>query len=110
MFDDPSFRGRLGAIETRYDEVSALLGQPDVIARRAEFAKLSKEHADLDELVSVWRTYKKLRTDVEQARAMTAEGDAELRELARAELEELEVRGAELEQQLKLLLLPKDPN
>jgi peptide chain release factor 1 len=110
MFDDPNFRARMASVETRFEEISSLLGQPDVIAKRAEFARLSKEHADLDELVATWRGYKKLRDEVEQARAMAAEGDAEMRELARGELEELATRQDELERRIKLLLLPKDPN
>jgi peptide chain release factor 1 len=100
----------MGALERRYDEVSSLLGQPEVIARRAEFAKLAKEHAELEELVRAWRDLLKLRADREQAQVMLDEGDADMRALAREELAALDGRAAELEQQIKLLLLPKDPN
>jgi peptide chain release factor 1 len=110
MFDEPNFRGRMASVETRFEEISALLGQPDIIAKRGEFAKLSKEHADLDDLVATWRGYLKVRGDIDQARAMMAEGDAEMRELARAELDDLATRQAELEARIKILLLPKDPN
>jgi peptide chain release factor 1 len=110
VIDDAAFAGRMSALEKRYDEVSNLLGQPDVIARRAEFAKLSKEHADLEELVGAWREMQKLRDDRAQAQLMMDEGDAEMRGLAREELAALDQQLADLGQRVKLLLLPKDPN
>ncbi|HUS64044.1 MAG TPA: peptide chain release factor 1 [Kofleriaceae bacterium] len=110
MFDDAVFTSRMASLEKRHEEVSALLGQPDIIAKRGEFAKLAKEHAELDELVSAWRELSKLREDRVQAEAMMAEGDAEMRALARDELDALDQRGAALEQRIKVLLLPKDPN
>ena len=110
MFDDAAFGSRMASLERRYEEVSSLLGQPDVIAKRGEFAKLSREHADLEELVQAWRELVKLREDRAQAEAMMAEGDAEMRALAREELDELEGKIGELEQRIKILLLPKDPN
>ena len=110
MFDDAAFAARMGALEKRYEEVSSLLGDPDVIGKRAEFTKLSKEHAELDELVHAWRELSKLRGDRAQAQAMVAEGDAEMRALAREEIAALDEQGAALEQRIKILLLPKDPN
>jgi peptide chain release factor 1 len=110
MFDDPNFRARMASVETRFVELSSLLGQAEVINKRSEFTRLSKEHASLDELVTTWRSYKKLRDDTEQARLMVSEGDPDMRELARAELDELGTRREELERDIKLLLLPKDPN
>jgi peptide chain release factor 1 len=110
VFEDSAFVGRMAALEKRYEEVSNLLGQPDVIARRGEFAKLSREHADLEELVAAWRQLDKLKGDRAQAEAMLGEGDAEMRALAREELAELDAGLAELEQRVKVLLLPKDPN
>src|SRR5690606_2320471 len=100
----------MAAVETRFEELSALLGQPDVIANRGEFARLSKEHADLDELVAAWRGYLKVRDDMAQAEAMIEEGDAGLRDLARAELDDLSTQATELEGRVKVLLLPRDPN
>jgi peptide chain release factor 1 len=110
VFDDAAFAARMGALEKRYEEVSSLLGDPEVIAKRAEFTKLSKEHAELDELVHAWRELSKLRGDREQALAMVAEGDAEMRDLARDEIAALDEQAAALEQRIKILLLPKDPN
>ena len=110
MIDDAAFAARMSALEKRYDEVANLLGQPDVISRRAEFTKLSREHSELEELVQAWRELIKLRADREQAQAMLAEADAEMRALAREELSALDDQVAALEQRIKLLLLPKDPN
>src|SRR5262245_21881923 len=111
MFGEPAFIDKMAALERRHEEVSALLGQPDVISRRAEFLKLSREHAELDPLVAAWRTYRKVGADLAQARAMVeTESDAELRELAKDELRALEEQKARLEQDIKVLLLPKDPN
>ena len=111
MFDEPRFHDKMAALGRRHEEVTALLGDPDVIGRRAEFGKLSREHAELEPLVTAWRDYQKLRADLEAARQMVAaEDDAELRDLARDEVRALEARRDEAEQAIKILLLPKDPN
>ena len=110
MFDEPRFHDKMAALRRRLEEVTALLGDPDVIGRRAEFGKLSREHAELEPLVVAWRDYQKLRADLEQARLMAgAEPDPELRELAREEMRELDAARETAEQAIKILLLPKDP-
>jgi peptide chain release factor 1 len=111
MFEQQSFRDKMAALDRRLEEISALLSDPDIIAKRAEFMKLSREHAELDPLVAAWKAYAKLIGDLAQAKQMLAtESDADLRELAQEDVKSLEsLRGA-AEQQLKLLLLPKDPN
>ncbi len=111
MFDTPNFKDKMATLERRHEEVGALLGTAEVINKRAEFMKLSREHADLDPLVGAWKSYQKLIDDLKQARQMIeAESDAELRELAREEAKQLEDSRVSAEQQLKILLLPKDPN
>jgi len=111
MFSEPAFIDKMAALERRHDKVAARLGQPDVIAKRAEFLKLSREHAELDPLVEAWRGYLKLVGDLEQARqVLETEADADLRELAKDELKSLEAARTEAEHAIKLLLLPKDPN
>jgi len=110
MFDEPRFHDKMAALGRRHEEVTALLGDPDVIARRAEFGKLSREYAELEPLVVAWRGYQKLRADLEQARLMAgAEPDLELRELAREDARALEAEREAAEQAIKILLLPKDP-
>jgi peptide chain release factor 1 len=111
MFDTPNFKDKMATLERRHEEVSALLGTPEVINKRAEFMKLSREHAELDPLVAAWKAYEKLQKDLAQAKQMAdAEPDPELRELAREELRELEERRIKAEQEIKILLLPKDPS
>jgi len=111
MLVDDKFIDKMNGLERRHGEVENLLGQPDIIADRAEFTKLSKEHADLQDVVAAWREFRKLMDEVEDARAMAQEADdPEMRELAREELGELEDQLPLREHELKVLLLPKDPN
>src|ERR1051325_2353462 len=111
MFDTQNFRDKMATLERRHEELGALLGTAEVINKRGEFMKLSREHAELDPLVAAWRDYRKLGADLAQARQMAdAEADPELRELARDEAKQLDERRASSEAALKILLLPKDPS
>ncbi|MCA9677472.1 MAG: peptide chain release factor 1 [Kofleriaceae bacterium] len=111
MFQEPRFIDRMTSLERRHEEVAALLAEPDVISQRAEFLRLSREHAELDPLVAAWRDYQKLLGDLGQAKQLLeTEPDAEMRELARDDLKALDERRVQLEQDLKILLLPRDPN
>ncbi|HEY6174535.1 MAG TPA: peptide chain release factor 1 [Kofleriaceae bacterium] len=111
MFDTQNFRDKMATLERRHEELGALLGTAEVINKRAEFMKLSREHAELDPLVAAWRDYCKLVSDLGQARQMAdAEADPELRELARDEVKQLEERRTTAEQAIKILLLPRDPS
>src|SRR5690242_3310347 len=109
MFDEPAFREKMSTLERRLDEVAALLATPEVINKRAEFMKLSREHAELEPLVKGWLEYRKLRDDLAQARAL-ADSDPDMRELAHEDIRTLESQLPTREQELKILLLPKDPN
>ncbi|HEV7558045.1 MAG TPA: peptide chain release factor 1 [Kofleriaceae bacterium] len=111
MFESQNFRDKMATLERRHEEVGALLGTAEVISKRAEFLKLSREHAELDPLVAAWKSYEKLLADLAAAKLMVeAETDAELRELARDEAKQLEEARGPAEQSIKILLLPKDPN
>jgi len=111
MFDSRNFHDKMTTLTRRHEEVAALLGTPDVINKRAEFLKLSREHSELDPLVGAWRNYQKLVKDLASARQMVdAESDPELRELARDEVRQLETAKEAAEHEIKILLLPKDPN
>src|SRR5213594_3819179 len=101
---------RLADIERRYEELERLVSDPQVIANRREFAKLARERAQLEETVGCWRERQRLAADVEEHLELAHGKDAELRELARAELPALESRLEALDATLKQLLLPKDPN
>jgi peptide chain release factor 1 len=110
MFDDRNFIEKMTGFERRVAEVEGMLGDPDVISKRNEFMKLSKEHAELSELVGAWHAYRKTLDEIAGARAMLKEADdAEMKDLAREELAALEAQLGEREHELKVLLLPKDP-
>jgi peptide chain release factor 1 len=104
MFD------KLEAVEKRYQDLEALLADPEVIAKRVEFQKLSKERADLVELVEAFREYKKVINDIEANKPLLEEKDPEMKAMAREELARLSADKTRLEEKLKVLLLPRDPN
>ena len=111
MFDEQRFHDKMAALERRHDELTSLLGDPEIIGRRGEFQKLSREHADLAPLLEAWRGYRKLRTDLDAAKQLlVTESDADLREMAKDEVRTLEEQQGAAEQALKLLLLPKNPD
>ena len=111
MFDEPRFHDKMTALGRRHDELTSLLGDPAVIGRRGEFQKLSREHADLAPLLEAWRDYRKLRADLDAAKQiLITESDADLRELAKDEVRALEDQQGSVEQALKLLLLPRNPD
>src|SRR5688572_1898785 len=101
---------KIQVLADRAVQLEARLAEPGVAANPTEFAKLAKELAGLRPAAAAAADYRKLLADLEGAQAMLAEGDEELRELARAEVAELEPRRAELEKQVKLLLVPRDAN
>jgi peptide chain release factor 1 len=110
MFESQNFRDKMATLERRHEEVGALLGTAEVINKRAEFLKLSREHAELDPLIAAWKSYEKLLADLAAAKLMVdAETDPELRELARDEAKQLEEARGPAEQAIKILLLPRDP-
>ena len=111
MFESRNFKDKMATLERRHEEVGALLGTAEVINKRAEFMKLSREHSELDPLVTAWKAYEKLLADLAQARELAEkESDGDLREMAREEVTQLEERRLAAEQEIKILLLPKDPN
>ena len=94
----------------RFREVEGLLSDPSVTSDQNRYRELAKEHSDLTEVVTVYGQYKQVCTDIEGNRELLQDSDPEMKELAKAELPELEEHRGELEEQLRLLLLPKDPN
>ena len=105
MFD------RLEDLLIRYEEVMGELQEPDVANDTERFRKLMKEQSDLAPIVEAFKEYKQCRQNVEDSLVMLEEeSDEEMRELAKEELNEAKARIEELERELKILLLPKDPN
>ncbi|MDS1030353.1 peptide chain release factor 1 [Bacillota bacterium LX-D] len=102
---------KLQTIEEKYETLGQLLSKPEIVSDQVEFQKTAKAHSALTEIVSVFREYKKALQEKEEADLILAEEqDPELREMAQQELERLAELLPELEQKLKILLLPKDPN
>ena len=101
---------RLAEVERRYEELERLVVDPAVIANRREYAKLSRERSQLEDTVKGYRERQRLERDIAEHRELLHDPDAGVRELARGELPELEAELAALDERLKALLLPRDPN
>ncbi|HTV82955.1 MAG TPA: peptide chain release factor 1 [Acidobacteriaceae bacterium] len=101
---------RLEQIEARYEEMSQQLADPEVLGDHERYQKIARQHRDLEPVVEKFREYRQVRTGLADARTMLNESDADLRAMAQEEIAELEVQEPKLEEELKLLLLPKDPN
>lgn len=105
MFD------KLDFILEKYEELSKKVSDPDVIAKQKEWQKLMKEMSDLEPIVKEYTAYKKAKEELEEAKEiLDMEDDEELREMAREELKANEAAIEEYTENLKILLLPKDPN
>lgn len=102
---------QLQAVEDRYEELGELLSDPEVISDTQRLLKLTKEEASLRETVEVYRRYKKVEADLTETEELLSENlDPEMTELAKEELSELKKEKEVLEERIKILLLPKDPN
>ena len=99
---------KLEDVEKRFEEVSKKISDPEVIARQSEWQKLMKEHAAMVDVVEKYREYKKANKYLEQAKEML--NDKELKELAEMEIEEIKEKLPKIEEELKILLIPKDPD
>src|SRR5579863_10320030 len=104
------FLGRLNQIEVRFEELTRQLADPAVINDGEQYRKAAKAHSELAEIVSKYREWKEDSSQLEQARAMASDADAEMRQMAHDEIQRLEPALTAIEQELKVLLLPKDPN
>jgi len=101
---------KLRQIEERSEELSRALTDPALYGQTSEYARLRKEHAETIEVVERFREYRDVLKRVNETRALLTDGDRELAELAQMELAELTARQADLEAELKRLVLPRDPN
>ncbi len=102
---------KLDSIEARYNELTAEISSPEILGDSARFQKLAKTHADLAEVVNKYREAKQIEQGLREAKQMATESDdAEIRQMAHDEEKELATKQARIESELKLLLLPKDPN
>ena len=102
---------KLEFIENKYDELSVKISDPSIMQNQNEWRKLCKEHADLEVIVNSYREYKKVTQDLQDNKEMLSmESDKEMREMLNEEISSLTAREAELEREIQILLLPKDPN
>ncbi|HXE91807.1 MAG TPA: peptide chain release factor 1 [Terriglobales bacterium] len=102
---------RLEQIESKYEELTQALASPEVIADSARYQKTAKAHSEIAAVVEKYREYKDLKRGIAESKAVLAEEhDPEMRAYAQEELAHLEARVGRVEEELKLLLVPKDPN
>lgn len=104
MFD------KLIDLERRYIEVSDKINDPEIISNNEEWRKLMKEHSDISPIVNKYKEYEQTKQAIEDAKEMLNESDEEMRQLAKEELNENTEKLEEIKEELKILLIPKDPN
>lgn len=105
-----SISKRLEQLEERFEELTALLGDAEVITDQTKFRNYSKEYAEVEPVVMKFQTWRKTRSDLEEAQALLKDSDADVREMAEEEVAQCRETLAKLEDDLQLLMLPKDPN
>ena len=102
--------GKLEAIHFRFIEVGKMITDPDIISDMDRYVKLNKEYRDLEEVDSAYKNYKNILDNLKSAKELLEiETDPEMREMAKMEIESLEMQRPELEEAIKVLLIPKDP-
>ncbi|MBW2137766.1 MAG: peptide chain release factor 1 [Deltaproteobacteria bacterium] len=102
--------GKIREIEERFGQLEAELSKPEVIKDQKLYQKYLKEHGHLSPIVNTFRKYKSLEEEIDNNRSLLDDPDTDIRRLAKEEIEKLKVEQAETERELKLLLLPEDPN
>lgn len=101
---------KLNAIKQRYDEVNDLIIQPDIIMDQKRYVKLNREYKELKPLVDIRANYLELKSNLQEAKEIMKDGsDPEMKEMAQMEIEEIGPKIIELEEEIKWLLIPKDP-
>lgn len=105
-----SIRNKLDTLSERLEEINALLAEPDTVNDNNRFRELSKEYAQLNPIVTSYQQYRQALEDIEAARVMLEEDDAEMREMAAEEVTEARQRSEALDAELQVLLLPTDPH
>ena len=101
---------KLEEVVDRFREIEGLLADPSVVTDQEKFRSLTREHAELSEVVEVYDAWRKVEAELEGNRELLQDTDAEMRQMAKEELPDLEQKLQHLSEKLKLLLLPKDPN
>ncbi|SFC03405.1 peptide chain release factor 1 [Marinospirillum celere] len=105
-----SILGKLDNLRDRFEELSALLSDPETISQQDKFRSYSKEYAELEPVIQAYQDYTQQQEDLAAAEALASDEDPEMREMGREEAQMLKAGLADLEQELQRLLLPRDPN
>jgi peptide chain release factor 1 len=101
---------KLAEVEKRYEELERLMSDPQLFGQQREYSKLAKERSELEEIVYRYREWRKVEQEIQDNRQLLEENDEAIRELAKEEVNVLRQRKEDLENRLKFLILPKDPN
>jgi peptide chain release factor 1 len=101
---------KLDEVETRFEELTARMADPEVASNPKRYAEIAKEQSGLSTTVEVWRRYKNLGEELTSAKELLGDDDQDMREMAKEEIDSLESKMAALKDRLQILLLPKDPN
>ncbi|HNS57300.1 MAG TPA: PCRF domain-containing protein, partial [Smithellaceae bacterium] len=101
---------KLRDIELRYRELEGQLSDPQIVSKPNLYQKYAKEHSDLTELVDAIRRYEKIIAQIEEYEGFLLEDDAELRDMVKEEMPQLLEEKERLEEKMRIMLLPKDPN
>ncbi len=101
---------KLDGVEERFQELETLLSDPEIIKNQESYRKYSKEHFDLSKIVAAYREFKRTQEDLQDSEDLLKDPDPEIKEMAREEIHALNDRRKQLEHELTILLLPKDPN
>ncbi len=104
------YLGKLDGIESRFEDLTRQMGDPDIISDNEKYRNAAKQQSELGDVVAKYREWKKVHTELEGARQMLDEADAELKEMALADVASLQPEIERIERELKMLMLPKDPN
>src|SRR5437762_12288406 len=104
------FLKKLAEIESKYDELNAQLGSAEVLADPARYQKVAKAQSELREVVEKFRQWKDVQKSLAETKALLEESEAEMKVLAQEEFEKLKPQQEQIEDELKVLLLPQDPN
>jgi len=101
---------KLAEVEKRYEQLESLLRDPQILNKQREYSRVAKERAELEEIVTCYREWRKVEREIQENRELLNENDEAIRELAKEEVSVLRGRKEEIESRIKILILPKDPN
>ena len=106
----PSIQAKLDHLADRFEELSALLSDPETLGDQEKYRNYSKEYSDLEPIIQTYQAYQQAQEGIEAAQQMASDEDLEMREMAREEMLSLQAEIEPLELELQRLLIPRDPN